>query len=283
MGLNDVYVVVQGNFLMTHPMPQIGQALSMVFQEERQRELQTPAPLTADSSAFLSQHRHNSFPPSKPPSQSSSSQYSSPSNRRPSLFCNYCRRPSYTIDRCFKLQRQRENSGPSERYKKVAANVHHEESITSEQNPTSVPSFTHEQYNKLLAMLHKNDQKTSSTSTSGDSTATIMLAGKVVCVSASHPGSKWIIDSGATDHITPNLHLFSSYSALTHDFFIVMPNGKHARIYHVGTIQLTPSLSLTNALYPDFHYNLLSVSKLVHQLTAHVIFSPDQCYIQVLQ
>jgi len=39
MGLNDVYVVVRGNILMTHLMPQIGQALSMVLQEGRQREL----------------------------------------------------------------------------------------------------------------------------------------------------------------------------------------------------------------------------------------------------
>ena len=31
MGLNDNYVVVGGNILMTHPMPQIGQALSMVL------------------------------------------------------------------------------------------------------------------------------------------------------------------------------------------------------------------------------------------------------------
>ena len=31
MGLNDNYVVVRGNILMTHPMPQIGQALSMVL------------------------------------------------------------------------------------------------------------------------------------------------------------------------------------------------------------------------------------------------------------
>ena len=39
MGLNDTYVVVRGNVLMTHPMPQIGQALSMILQEERQREI----------------------------------------------------------------------------------------------------------------------------------------------------------------------------------------------------------------------------------------------------
>lgn len=38
-GLIDNYVVERGNILMTNPMPKIGQALSMVLQEERQREL----------------------------------------------------------------------------------------------------------------------------------------------------------------------------------------------------------------------------------------------------
>jgi len=51
-----------------------------------------------------------------------------------------------------------------------------------------------------------------------------------------------------------------------------MRNGKHIKIYRIGTIQLTPSLTLTNALHvPDFHYNLLSASKLAKQLIAHVI------------
>ena len=61
-----------------------------------------------------------------------------------------------------------------------------------------------------------------------------------------------------------------------------MPNGKHAKIHHICTIQLTPCLTLTNALHvPDFHYSLLFASKLAKQLTAHMIFSPYTCYIQV--
>ena len=63
MGLNDNYVVVRGNILMTHPMPQIGQALSMALQGERQRELQTSAPLLGDSSTLSSRHKSSTMPP----------------------------------------------------------------------------------------------------------------------------------------------------------------------------------------------------------------------------
>jgi len=62
-----------------------------------------------------------------------------------------------------------------------------------------------------------------------------------------------------------------------------MLNGQKAKIHHIGTIQLTPSLTLCNAFHvPDFHYNLLSASKLAKQLTAHVIFTLAACYIQDL-
>jgi len=281
MGLNDVYVVVRGNILMSHPMPQIGQALSMVLQEERQRELQSSAPLLSDSSAFLSQHKSTNFLPSRQFSSSphtSFSHNSSSTPRRTTLFCNYCKKTGHTIDNCYSLQRRRNTLVPTDKGTRVAANVtlHPAEHSSSDHSP-SAPTFTHDQYNKLLAMLSKHDLETSVQPT-GESTRTAMLAGKVFCFSVSNPGSKWIIDSGATEHITPDLKYFSSYSPLPCDSFIILPNGKHAKIHNIGTIQLTPTLTLSNALHvPDFHYNLLSASKLAKQLQAHVVFTPSQC------
>jgi len=75
--------------------------------------------------------------------------------------------------------------------------------------------------------------------------------------------------------------MFPSYMHLSQDSFIIIPNGRHAKIHHVGTIQLTPSLTLYNALHvPNFHYNLFSASKFAKQLAAHVVFTPSTCYIQ---
>ena len=60
-----------------------------------------------------------------------------------------------------------------------------------------------------------------------------------------------------------------------------MSNGQQAKIHHIGTIKLTPSLTLYNVLHvPDFQYNLLSTSKLAKQLAAHVVFTSTTCYIQ---
>ena len=140
--------------------------------------------------------------------------------------------------------------------------------------------FTAEQYAKLNAMLNKHDLETTP-STPKEASSAAMLAGKIFYFSASTLDLKWIIDSGATDHITPNLHCFSSYTPLVQDSFITMPNGKQAKIHHTGNIQLTSSLSLCNALHVlDFHYNLLSASRLAKTLSAHVVFTPTSCYIQ---
>ena len=220
MDLNDVYVVVRGNILMSHPIPQIGQALSVVLQEERQRELQTSSSILGDSSAFLSQHRTNNFPPQKQHTQQLTSTLSS---RRTPLFCNYCRRNGHTIDRCFKLQRQKGNA-PIDRGRRVVATAQHEVPPVADQEQ-STPFLIPDQYDKLLAILSKHDLETSP-STSGDSTGAAMLASKVSCFSASNPDLKWIVDNGATDHITPKLLYFSSYSPLPQDSFITMPNGK---------------------------------------------------------
>ncbi|KAL3376546.1 hypothetical protein AABB24_003134 [Solanum stoloniferum] len=38
MGLNEVYTVVRGNILMMNPLPSMGQAFSLLIQEEKQRE-----------------------------------------------------------------------------------------------------------------------------------------------------------------------------------------------------------------------------------------------------
>ena len=124
-------------------------------------------------------------------------------------------------------------------------------------------------------MLNKHDLETS-TSSPSDSPSAAMLVGKIFCFSASTLCIKWIIDSDATDHITPKLNCFSSYTSLTTDYFITTPNGRQAKIHHIGTIKLAPSLTLSNALHvPEFHYNFLSASRLAKQLAAHVVFTPN--------
>ena len=64
-------------------------------------------------------------------------------------------------------------------------------------------------------MLNKHDFEASVHSSGESDSAATLAEYKVFCFVASNLGLKWIIDSGAIDHITLNLQYFSSYSPLS--------------------------------------------------------------------
>ena len=74
----------------------------------------------------------------------------------------------------------------------------------------------------------------------------------------------WVIDTGATNHIVCLMHLLTSFTAISHTV-VELPNGEAALVTHVGTLQLSSHITLTNVLcVPSFSFNLISVSALTH-------------------
>ena len=84
----------------------------------------------------------------------------------------------------------------------------------------------------------------------------------------------WIINSSASNHITPDLSLLHSVRPVQATCYITMPNGRQAQIKHIGSMLLASDLVLENALHiPKFQFNLLSISKLTKQFAANVVFT----------
>ena len=108
------------------------------------------------------------------------------------------------------------------------------------------------------------------------------FTGKTYCfLTKSSNDSVWIVDSGASDHVTHDLSLLHNVKKLSITCYITMPNGKRAPITHSGSMFLRHKIELHNVLYiPSFQYNLLSVSKLVKQLSTNVIFTSTSCVLQ---
>ncbi|GAA0176288.1 transmembrane signal receptor [Lithospermum erythrorhizon] len=93
----------------------------------------------------------------------------------------------------------------------------------------------------------------------------------------------WILDSVATDHICPHLSMFTSYQSLSNLTYITIPNGTQISIKHIGTIFISPLLCLKNVLHISlFTYNLLSISKLTHDMQASVSFTHQLCLLHGL-
>ena len=80
-------------------------------------------------------------------------------------------------------------------------------------------------------------------------------------------GEPWIIDSGASDHMTGNKSLFSSFENYVSGRFVKITDGSSTAVVMVGTIILGPKLHLSHVLFvPGLAYNLLSINKLTKDL-----------------
>ncbi|CAL9016053.1 unnamed protein product, partial [Prunus brigantina] len=90
----------------------------------------------------------------------------------------------------------------------------------------------------------------------------------------------WIIDSGATDHMTfdPDDFLNTTQPRRT---CIANANGVTYPVTGAGTVELSSSLSLSNTLLvPSLSNKLLSVSQLTEQLNCCVLIYPSFCLLQ---
>nr|KYP61340.1 hypothetical protein KK1_015827 [Cajanus cajan] len=102
------------------------------------------------------------------------------------------------------------------------------------------------------------------------------------CISQSMESQgPWIIDSGASDHISGNNSLFSSISLPKVPHFITLANGSKFVSQGVGQVSLTPSLNLKSVLFvPKCAFNLISLSKLTKSLNCSVTFDANSFVIQ---
>ena len=131
--------------------------------------------------------------------------------------------------------------------------------------------FNSEEMEKMRSLLESLDKPIG--------TCSLALSGTIslsFCINASHRvyDDSWIIDSGATDHMTSKSQLFYTYTSSPSNKKIVVANGSLATVTGFGDIYITPTLILKNVLYvPKLSVNLVSIQKLTHDLKCYAIFS----------
>ncbi|KAJ0009893.1 hypothetical protein Pint_34605 [Pistacia integerrima] len=93
----------------------------------------------------------------------------------------------------------------------------------------------------------------------------------------------WVIDTGATNHITYNIDSLSDAINWPDIPPVQIPNGETTAVHALGLIALGKRLTLERVLgVPDFCFNLLSVSKLTRDLYYSLTFWSKFCVIQDL-
>ncbi|KAK3009463.1 hypothetical protein RJ639_013409 [Escallonia herrerae] len=128
---------------------------------------------------------------------------------------------------------------------------------------SALPGLTPEQMQRLITFLESSPSGTDS------------LVGKSL-----PPTHIWLIDSGASHHMTGNLNFFSSIWDIPPSP-IGLPNGLQTNAIKAGSVSLADGITLRHVLYvPNLAVNLIFVSCLATDANWFVAFSHDICVLQ---
>ncbi|XP_019237780.1 PREDICTED: uncharacterized protein LOC109217935 [Nicotiana attenuata] len=252
MGLNEVYVGVRSNILMMHPLPSIDNVYNILLQDEKQRQVLPNPQAYSESASFHA--NSNKFPPQFSPQQQypqklkfdQFNQRVNPDHSTASLFCKYCKKHGHVIEKCYKLHGFPQNFKFT-RGKKfgTAATVKGQPPGVSNHTPSNaedslIPGLTKEQYTQLMSLLQQSGLNESSSQPiiMGSANFAGSSSSLPVCLNGTSnvrmltnvAGRIWIVDSGATDHMTSNKNLLFNITPLPIPYLVPFPNGYKVKV-----------------------------------------------------
>ena len=182
--------------------------------------------------------------------------------------CTYCYRLGQTRDQCYQLH------GRPSRTAHLAQSSDHTTCSSSVSGSSSTPQrviLTPGEYEEYLCLTQ---------AAKSSSIASVAQTGNVsTCLT--HSSAPWILDTGASNHISGNKDLFSFLTFPSPLPTITLANGSQTIAKGIGSVCSLPSLLLTSVLYvPNFPFNLISISKLTHDLHCVLTFSHNSVTMQ---
>ncbi|XP_061356409.1 uncharacterized protein LOC133300840 [Gastrolobium bilobum] len=304
-GLNEQFSHVRSQIMLMDPLPPINRVFSLMTQQERQMHLNNVMPNVTDGNSKV-------FFNSTEPQSGRGCFYTRGRGRgynggrgrafTPRL-CTCCGKTSHTVDTCF----EKHGYPPGYRVKGV-----HKANIASTDNPEEVHLYAdHNQVVHLYAdhnqvvhpyaddnqmafkqsMKHQpmqQQQMTPSHVSNLVQTKALNVGTQVKTVNTENSDSfsgnnnmvHWILDTGATDHITHSFGILIQPKKIE-PIAISLPNGSQVYSYYSGTVVLSQTLTLSNVLFVEkFSVKLISVTKLAQDTNCCVIFQPLICIIQ---
>jgi len=105
-------------------------------------------------------------------------------------------------------------------------------------------------------------------------------SGKACCISSYN---KWVINSGAIDHMIGNPKTFSSFQSDKVPFLVTIADGSNYSIVGCGTIRPTSFITLSPIVsLPQLACNMICMCKLTKGLNNCVSFFLGHCLLQDL-
>lgn len=263
MGLDEAYTTVRSQILSVSPLPNLGRAYAIAAQEEKQRLVAANrTPNIAEAAALLSK---KSEIPSKKNHDGGRVQFPP---------CMHCGKTNHSKEFCYKVvgyptdwrQPGRRSNKQDKQYNgdKLQSGGSSGAALATTANDSgiTIPGLTSEQYQQLLTLL--SGQNTASGNPSANM-AVSNFSGKTK--------DAWVIDTGATHHITHDIDSLSNVVSCPDMPPVQISNGDTVGVNALGRITLSKRLILEQVLgISNFCFNLLSVSKLTRDLNCSLTF-----------
>ena len=135
-----------------------------------------------------------------------------------------------------------------------------------------------QELNSLKSMISTNSSIIGSTSMANSGKAALL---NNLALHTNHISDIWILDSGATDHMTPeSSDNFVSYEKVAPGKHAQTADGTLLSVVGVGTVKVQPIGILTNVLHiPKLCVSLVSVQRLAKLKDYHILFDDINAYL----
>ena len=277
------------------PLPYVSKVYALLIQEEVQRSVTNQSGVKVNSTALVAKM------------QTFNASITSGGNGvkgKDKPVCTHYGKTGHIADKCYRLH----GFPPDFKFKNKPPMAHQAHQVSAIQSQELLPypnpnssTFTPKQCQQLPALInpcsplvfavqgkdiHGKDASLTCVSSSSSAIAGIDVSHSVfstkVVNKKAYTSDIWVINTRAIDHIVCSMNLLSSITATTQSV-VELPNGETASVTHIGTIDLSSSLTLHNVLrVPSFTFNLLSVSTITKSHPCCLVFLSAFCFIQDL-
>ncbi|XP_074373858.1 uncharacterized protein LOC141714225 [Apium graveolens] len=239
--MKSIYGPQRSQLLMSATLPNVGQAVSILQQEEAQRnQLHSVTPDLELSAKY-----------------SRSTQPRSSYNQR-SVQCSACNVKGHTRERCWTV------IGYPPWHPKHRGNLNAPRGRILNNTPLS--KWPSKSLSSTKALEPEDDLE-------------FHFSGMISCHNSTTLNHEWILDSGASDHMTPHMTFLQNAAPTSNSPRINLPNGDTTVISHTCIVSLPNGLNLIGVLHvPSFKHNFLSVQRLIKDNNCQVQFFSNHCY-----